>query len=535
MKYLHPFFLLSCILLLNSCAIQVPPGGGLKDVIPPKLLSTEPKNYSTDFHGKDIRLDFDEYVTTAELSDQLIVSPLLRYSPELKIKKKSLFIHLQDTLLENTTYTMNFGKGISDYNEGNKFENFQFVFSTGAVVDSLSISGKVNRAFNQKPEPGILVMLYRKSDDSLPFLERPIYFSRTSDSGEFIVRNISQGFYKIIGLKESDGNYLYTPGEEMIGYADTLVHSESRNVNLRVFQEKLKPQLLKAYSEFPGKAVLVFNTSADSLPWKWITDTSKLSIYSIEYSALRDTISIWYQNISADSISIRFDNNFTKDTVTLRLFKSASEGRGKKTNVLVITPPTGQQHLYLPLLLLSNHPLVFSDFNKILLNEDSLSVTPQFIFMDSLHTRLAVKYPWKSKKGYSLYIPPSVFKDIYGFVNDSLRIPFITHSETDYGSLKINFKKQVPNPCLIQLVDLTGEKVFREFYVEKDTVCEFNFLDAGSYRIKIINDVNKNRIWDTGNYLKHFQPEYIEFYPENIIVRSNWDVEINLNPVFSGR
>ena len=82
MKYLHPFFLLSCILLLNSCAIQVPPGGGLKDVIPPKLLSTEPKNYSTDFHGKDIRLDFDEYVTTAELSDQLIVSPLLRYSPE---------------------------------------------------------------------------------------------------------------------------------------------------------------------------------------------------------------------------------------------------------------------------------------------------------------------------------------------------------------------------------------------------------------------------------------------------------------------
>ncbi len=535
MKKLHLLILLSYVLLLNSCAIQVPPGGGLKDVLPPKLLSTEPQNYSTNFRGKDIRFDFDEYIYTPDLSEQLIVSPLLKYTPETKVKKKSLLIHLQDTLLENTTYTMNFGKGISDNNEGNKLENFQFVFSTGPVVDSLSISGSVYNAFNKKAEAGILVMLYRKSEDSLPFLERPIYFARTSDSGEFVIRNISQGFYKIISLKETDGNYLYTAGEESIGYADTLVQSNSENVNLRLFKEKLKPQLLKAYSEFPGKAVLAFSSTADSLPWKWITDTSKLSIYSIEYSALRDTINIWYQNIAADSISIRFDNNYSKDTVTLRLFKGAAEGRGKKTNVLVITPPVGQQHLYLPLYLQSNHPLAISDFSKIVLSEDSLVVIPQFAFMDSLHTKLSVKYPWKSKTGYSLFIPPSVFKDIYGFTGDSLRITFFSHSETDYGSLKINFKKQVSNPCLIQLVDLTGEKVFKEFYAEKDTVCEFNFLDAGSYRIKIINDRNKNRIWDTGSYLKHFQPEYIEFYPEAIIVRSNWDVEINLKPVFSGK
>jgi hypothetical protein len=535
MKKLLCLFLIPYALLLYSCAIQVQPGGGPKDVMPPKLLSTEPQNYSTNFRGKDIRFDFDEYISTTELSEQLIVSPLLKYTPETRIKKKSLLIHLEDTLLENTTYTMNFGKGISDNNEGNKLENFQFVFSTGPVVDSLSISGNVYNAFNKKAEAGILVMLYRKSEDSLPFLERPIYFARTSDSGEFVVRNISQGFYKIIGLKETDGNYRYTAGEESIGYADTLVQSNSEKVNLRLFKEKLKPQLLRAYSEFPGKAVLAFSSTADSLPWKWITDTSKLSIYSLEYSALRDTINIWYQNISADSISIRFDNNFSKDTVTLRLFKGSAESRGKKANVLVITPPDGQQHLYLPLYLQSNHPLVFSDFSKIVLNEDSLAVIPQFAFVDSLHTKVSIKYPWKSKTGYSLFIPPSVFKDLYGLSSDSLRIPFFTHSETDYGSLKIKFKKQVSGPCLIQLVDLTGEKIFREFYAEKDTVCEFNFLDAGSYRIKIINDRNKNRRWDTGDYLKHFQPEYIDFYPETIVIRSNWDVEINLRPDFSGK
>ncbi len=124
-------FQLVLIILLSSCAIQVPPSGGMKDATPPVLIASTPGNYSVDFDGNDIKLDFDEYIALNDITGQLIVSPLLKYPVESKIRKKSLILHIQDTLLANTTYTFNFGNGIVDNNEGNKLENFQFVFSTG--------------------------------------------------------------------------------------------------------------------------------------------------------------------------------------------------------------------------------------------------------------------------------------------------------------------------------------------------------------------------------------------------------------------
>jgi len=127
------FFLL--MFLFASCAIQVPPDGGRKDLEPPHIISSEPPNYSTSFNGHDIVLNFDEFISLNEINSQLIVSPLLKYSVETKVRKKSLFIHIKDTLLENSTYTMNFGEGIIDYNEGNKLSNFQFIFSPGPVMN----------------------------------------------------------------------------------------------------------------------------------------------------------------------------------------------------------------------------------------------------------------------------------------------------------------------------------------------------------------------------------------------------------------
>jgi len=148
-----------CVFLF-SCANQVAPTGGAKDVTPPKTLKLIPQNYSTNFKGHDIIINFDEYVQLKDISTQLIVSPPLKYPVKTKIRKKSLMIHLEDTLQQNATYTMNFGNAISDIHEGNVLENFQYVFSTGDVIDSLIISGKIERAFDKKTEKGIYAMLY---------------------------------------------------------------------------------------------------------------------------------------------------------------------------------------------------------------------------------------------------------------------------------------------------------------------------------------------------------------------------------------
>src|SRR5438477_12449249 len=75
---------------LFSCANQVAPSGGDKDVKPPKILKSVPENYSTNIKTHDITITFDEYVQLKDISTQLIVSPPLKYPVQTRLRKKSL-------------------------------------------------------------------------------------------------------------------------------------------------------------------------------------------------------------------------------------------------------------------------------------------------------------------------------------------------------------------------------------------------------------------------------------------------------------
>lgn len=527
MRIFHTAAFLFLIILANSCAIQVAPEGGLKDEVPPKLISSEPPNYSTNFSTKEIQLFFDEYVTLNDISSQLIVSPPLSSTPEIRVRKKSIVITINDTLLENTTYTMNFGQGIVDNNEGNKLDGFQFVFSTGSIIDSLSVSGKISNAFNLKTEKGIVVSLYKEGIDSLPYLKRPDYFARTNDSGSYMISNVAPHNYKIVALKETDANYLYLQGEEQIGFVDSLVPANSVNVDLQLFREEPARKLIKAYSEFPGKAVFVFNTTADS-NWKWITDSASLKFHSVSFSEKNDSMTIWYKNLVSDSLRLLFDKNVSNDTMTIRLFKKQEDAPGKrKTTFTLFTSEkqTAVQHLHLPYFLKANRPIEKADFTKIVFMEDSVIISPKYFFTDSLNTQLSIEHNWKSKGNYSIFIPPGAFTDIFGIANDSINYAFSSRGETDYGSVKIKLKKEIQNSIVVQLTDEAGN-VYRDMIVNQDTTFEFINLDPGTYKIKIIYDSNNNGKWDTGNYLKHIQPEKISFFTDAVTIRANWDVDV---------
>jgi uncharacterized protein (DUF2141 family) len=524
------FFLLIC--LCYSCAIQQDPEGGPKDVAPPEIKHSIPENKSTNFHGKDIRIDFNEIVSITELSNQLIISPLLKNQPDIKARKNTLLIHINDTLLENTTYTLNFGSGIADNNEGNKLENYQMVFSTGDILDSLNISGRAIKAFDLTSEKGIIVGLYHSYTDSTPLLEKPVYFSKTNENGSFNITNIAPGKYHIIAIKDEDGNYLFTP-EEMIGFLEATVTAGDTGVSLKLFTESAGFRYLKGYSEFPGKASLVFSGPADSVKWNWITDTTKLNIFATTFSPQHDTITIWYKNTAADSLSLAFDNDAIKDTVTLRLFKKTEGKTVKKGNIDFLIGPdknqTSIQHLHLPYLFLSNRPIAIADFSKIVFTEDSQEVKPTFAFIDSLHTNFEMKYHWGNKKSYTVYIPPGAFTDAYGEKNDTVKLVFYSHGEADYGSVTVKTKVMESGSYVLQLTDLDGAKVIREKSFDANVTIEMLNLDPGQYRIKFIHDSNSNSKWDTGNFLKKIQPEIIEFYKEPVLVRSNWDVELEMS------
>ena len=184
------YFAFLVSIFLTSCAIQVPPAGGDQDTSAPKVLESVPENSSTNFTGHEISIRFDEFIQLKDAQTQLVISPPLNQFPELKLRKKNLFIHFEDTLEQNTTYSFNFGNSIVDNNEGNPIENCQFVFSTGDVIDSLEVTGSIHDAFDAKPEKDALVMLYKQDIDSLPFIKRPYYFGKSDEEGDYLMRNI---------------------------------------------------------------------------------------------------------------------------------------------------------------------------------------------------------------------------------------------------------------------------------------------------------------------------------------------------------
>jgi len=172
--------------------------------------------------AKKIRVTFDEYIVLENVNQQLIVSPPMEEQPEVKLKKKTLIIEFEEALKENTTYTFNFGDAIKDLHEGNKLQNFEYVFSTGDILDSMSVRGTLKYAENlDAPDGPISIMLYTDLMDSVPLINIPLYVGRSNDSGVFSVNNLRPDVYKIFALKDGNNNFLFDLPTEEIAFLDT--------------------------------------------------------------------------------------------------------------------------------------------------------------------------------------------------------------------------------------------------------------------------------------------------------------------------
>jgi len=205
-----------------SCAQQGSPSGGPRDEDPPMVLESVPANYSTWFEAKKIQITFDEYIVLENVNQELIVSPPMEEKPEVRLKGKTLIIQFEEELKDSTTYTFNFGSAIKDLHEGNKLLNFEYVFSTGEVLDSLSVKGTLKYAKDlTAPTEAVTIMLYEKLLDSLPLKEIPLYVGRSDDSGVFSVNNLKADTFKVFALKDGNYNLLFDLPTEEIGFLDT--------------------------------------------------------------------------------------------------------------------------------------------------------------------------------------------------------------------------------------------------------------------------------------------------------------------------
>jgi len=520
------------MIFISSCANKVSPTGGAQDVIPPVETSASPPNFSVGFKSRSATITFNEFIQLKDLQKNLIVSPIMKPLPEVMVRRKSLVIKMPDTLLTNTTYTMNFGESIADIREGNVARNYQYVFSTGPVLDSLEVRGNVFYGENLKTEKDILVMLYADSitEDSIPYKILPSYFAKTDSSGNFHITNISPGAYRIIALKDADNNYLFNRTDETIGFRFSPVDvPDSAGVELAIFVEKPKLFLKRASLAYTGKVILAFSGPVNGLQLK-PADGTVPGWQIIQQNENRDTAFLWMNN-DADSVKAIISNHdMVIDTIAIRIKADPKKGseRGTALKKVVISNPVqnGILELGRPFVLSMSYPVTESDLRKIIVMEDSVIVqNPEFLYESDLKLSLKINIPFKQGRRYDMLIPEGTFTSYNGLVNDTVKISFSPKDETEYGSITLNLTAPDIGFDYVLMIVNDEDAVIRKEAVKPRSKTVFEYLDPGIYRVKVIYDGNANKKWDTGNYLEKLQPERVYYYKDPITVRSNWDLE----------
>jgi hypothetical protein len=198
--YFTLFILLISIIFFfagTGCANIVPPGGGPIDSLPPVLVSAVPADSSTNFKGNRITLNFDEYVDIQNQFENVIVSPTPKNPPIINNHLRTISVRIKDTLEPNTTYSIDFGNGLRDINEGNIYKNFTYIFSTGNTIDENTFSGNVIMAETGKIDTTLIVVLHRNLDDSAVVKERPRYIAKLDGKGNFQFRNLAAGTFAV--------------------------------------------------------------------------------------------------------------------------------------------------------------------------------------------------------------------------------------------------------------------------------------------------------------------------------------------------
>jgi uncharacterized protein (DUF2141 family) len=180
---------------ISGCANIIPPGGGPRDSLPPKLVIALPKDSATNVHTKNFMLSFDEYVTLQGIQENLIVSPTVKNTPIIDYKLKNVTIKFKDALEENTTYTLDFGKAVVDVNESNMATGFRYIFSTGSTIDNGNYSGRVVVAASGKVDSTLIVVLHNNVNDTSIYKNMPRYYTRVNGKGNFSFRNLAPGTY----------------------------------------------------------------------------------------------------------------------------------------------------------------------------------------------------------------------------------------------------------------------------------------------------------------------------------------------------
>ena len=569
---------------MYSCANIGNPSGGPIDKTPPIFMRSNPTPNAVNVKDRKIEIFFDEIVTLKDPSTKIIVSPAQTEMPRMSALGRKVTVELVDSLLPNTTYTIDFSNSIQDNNEGNAIDNFAFAFSTGSVIDSMRVSGYVLDSRTLEPMQSVVVGLQSNLADSAFHKEKLQRVALTNDRGQFTIRNVSPGSYHIFALKDLDRDYKFGNPTEDIAFLDSIivpsigsreaadtVYNDLNEIDtimratrpayfpndilLSMFNEDRKSQYLANNLRVDSTRIsLTFAAASDTLPSLSIVGRNDVpdQWYTLERSQTNDTLTYWIRPphlVSADTLMVattylRTDtaSNLSWGTDTLKFTFQRQKAKKKKKNeetdsleqmrFMELHPlGNGTQEVYAPLLLQTGTPIerysreAFHLQRK--LQNDTIFYPAEIksiALRDSTLNRrdLMLKVDWEPGAAYTLAVDSLAMTDIYGLQTKPLKVDFNVRKMEEYGNIVFNITA-VRDSAIVELLDGTEKIVLRA--PVKNHRAELLNLLPGKYYARLFIDRNGNGKYDTGNYDMHLQPEETVYYPGAINLKKNWDVE----------
>ena len=510
-----------------GCAKRGTITGGSKDTLAPVLKMSFPKNFSINFKGNEIKLVFDENIILKNLNKQLIISPPMKQEPLILPTTASKFITIQikDTLKPNTTYSFNFGQSISDNNEGNPYNQFKYVFSTGDHIDSLSLSGKVKDAYNKETESFVSIMLYEINDtfkDSVIYSDNPRYITNTLDSLKtFKLDNLKAGKYLLVAMKDYNNNNKFNPKNDKIGFNKQYITIPNDTVyELEVFKEVLPFKAYKPSQVSGNRLIMGYEGKANSIyerPKIILKNKNDVLPSIVTRLPKKDSLQIWFKPLKTDSLAVTVNRDKYQEHFTIKIKEQ------KKDTLNIIAMQNGVLNFRDRLAFETATPLVKFDNTKIKLVNKAGTAVPFTSEYDEFNQKLYFDFKKEPSEKYAFTINPGALTDFFEKSNDTLTYKTITKTTAEYGNLSISLQNVKQFPVIIELTNQKGELLAAE-YAEKNATIDFNLIEPALYSLRAIYDVNKNKEWDTGNYLEKRQAEEVIYFSKEIDVRANWDV-----------
>ena len=516
-----------------SCANQTQPTGGPKDETPPVLLSVVPADQSVNYSGKQITLEFNEFVKADKLNQQLIITPRFDVPYNVKQNKNVISLVFEENFEDSTTYTFNFRESIKDLTEGNAATNLIIAFSTGDYLDSLSLSGKVDHLLLNKPAEEFLVGLFKYPDTLNLFNSKPLYSTKTTADGIFEFQNLKNDLFNIYAYQDKNDNLLCESDKESHGFLTDPITLDNSLDSIQIYVQQIDVRPLRIVSSRPnGKYFeLKFN--------KYIT--------SYNLDNLSDSIPIFSSMLEKNHMIRIYDTNNTNDSLTLEVSVFDSLLNNITDTINIFFPETSRSSVDF---IITERHFDFFPENNFLLGKLSFSKPVQTFNTDSLLLQLdSVKFI-SAVFSKSLW---NISRDVLTLettLHDSIvitRSNFIDFKSSTFISIEKDSIAPLRGMITIQKlgnfgivhIKINTEELFHAELIDlkgkiamsgNTSNISFKYITPGDYKIRLLIDTNKNGQWDPANFYQNKLSEPVVFFRDpdsnidKLTIRPNWEL-----------